>query len=94
MGAVFARAIGKRGYPLLAVANSAGPLGEVADQIRRDGGRVEILAADLSTPEGCSAVTERARALGPVELVVNNAGLSTSGNFLEQSRDRVDPRQC
>jgi hypothetical protein len=53
-----------------------------------DGGRVEILAADLSTPEGCSAVTERARALGPVELVVNNAGLSTSGNFLEQSRER------
>jgi short-subunit dehydrogenase len=88
IGAAFAREIARRGYSVLAVANRPGPLGELADQLRRDGGRVEILTADLSTPEGASAVTERARTLGPVELLINNAGLSTSGHFLEQSRER------
>ena len=31
---------------------------------------------------------ERARALGDIELLVNNAGLSTSGHFLDQAVDR------
>src|SRR5262249_46749425 len=85
MGAAFTRALVARGYSVLAVARDAGPLEELA---RSAGGRVEPLAADLATPGGVAAAVERARALGPVELLVNNAGLSTSGAFLDQSRER------
>lgn len=88
IGAAFARAIAARGYSVLAVANRPGPLGELAAELRRRGAQIEILSTDLSTPEGTSAVTERAGTLGPVELLINNAGLSTSGRFLDQSRDR------
>ncbi len=88
IGAAFTRALARRGYPVLAVARGAGPLAKVAEELRRDGARVEILPADLSTAAGVAAVVERARSLGTVDLLVNNAGLSTSGHFLEQSRDR------
>ena len=50
--------------------------------------RVEPLAADLATAEGVATVEERARGLEDIELLVNNAGLSTSGHFLEQSPER------
>jgi short-subunit dehydrogenase len=88
MGAVFTRALARRGYPVLAVARAATPLANLAEEMSKEGVRVEAFASDLATTEGVTAVVERARALGDVELLVNNAGLSTSGRFLEQGRDR------
>jgi uncharacterized protein len=88
MGAVFTRELAKRGYPVLAVARAPGPLAKLADEVNKEGARVEVLAVDLGTAEGVTAVVERVRALGHAELLINNAGLSTSGHFLEQSRDR------
>jgi short-subunit dehydrogenase len=45
---------------------------------------VEVLAADLTAPDGLAAVTAR---LGdpsrPVDLLVNNAGVGTAGSFWE-----------
>ncbi len=49
---------------------------------------VETMAVDLASTQGVEAVAEKALALGDVELLVNNAGLSTSGRFLEQSADK------
>jgi short-subunit dehydrogenase len=80
--------LAERGYPVLGVARSGAPLTALAAELSRGGGRVEVLAADLATTEGIAAVVARARALGDVELLVNNAGLSTTGHFLEQSIDR------
>ena len=88
MGAVFTRALAKRGYPVLAVARATTPLAKLAEEMSKEGARVEVLASDLATPEGVTTVVERARALGDIELLVNNAGLSTSGRFLDQARDR------
>lgn len=48
----------------------------------------EILVADLSTPEGMSAVAERlADPERPVDLLVNNAGLGLKTGFLETTID-------
>src|SRR5438045_2864576 len=88
MGAVFTRALAKRGYPVLAVARATTPLAKLAEEMSKEGARVEVLACDLATAEGVTTVVERARALGDIELLVNNAGLSTSGRFLDQARDR------
>ena len=88
MGAAFTRALAKRGYPVLAVARSAESLVTVANEIRKSGAFVETLAADLASAAGVAAVVEKAHSLGDIELLVNNAGLSTSGHFLEQSPDR------
>jgi short-subunit dehydrogenase len=56
--------------------------------VRDGGGRVETLPADLARAEGVNAVIAKAQALGDIELLVNNAGLSTSGRFLEQSAEK------
>jgi uncharacterized protein len=88
MGAVFTKALAKRGYSVLAVARGVEPLARMADELKKDGGFVEPLAVDLANAEGVMAVVGRAHALGDIELLVNNAGLSTSGHFLDQSADK------
>jgi NAD(P)-dependent dehydrogenase (short-subunit alcohol dehydrogenase family) len=87
-GAAFTKALAKRGYSVLAVARGVEPLARMADELKKDGAFVETLAVDLATAEGLKAVVERAHALGDIELLVNSAGLSTSGDFLDQSADK------
>jgi short-subunit dehydrogenase len=88
IGAVFTRALAQRGFAVLAVARAGAALAKVADEVRDGGGRVETLPADLASAEGVNAVIAKARALENIELLVNNAGLSTSGRFLEQSAEK------
>jgi len=88
MGAAFTKALAKRGYSVLAVARGVEPLVKMAEELKKDGALVETLAVDLASAEGLRIVVDRAQALGDVELLVNNAGLSTSGHFLDQSADK------
>jgi uncharacterized protein len=76
IGAVFVRDLVKRGHRVLAVARRRDALENLGDD-------VEPLAADLATPEGVAAVVARAKEID-VEMLVNNAGVSTQGSFLEQ----------
>jgi short-subunit dehydrogenase len=80
MGTAFTKSLAKRGYSVLAVARRVEPL-------KKDGAIVETLAVDLASAEGVKTVVDKAHALGDIELLVNNAGLSTSGHFLDQSVD-------
>src|SRR5579864_8563417 len=88
MGAVFTKALAGRGYSVLAVARGVAPLAKMADELKKDGAVVETLAVDLASAEGVDSVVKRAEALGDIELLVNNAGLSTSGHFLDQSAEK------
>src|ERR1700730_1696379 len=88
MGAAFVKSLAKRGYPVLAVARRVEPLVMMAEELKKDGAFVETLAVDLASAEGVKTLVERAHALGDIELLVNNAGLSTSGHFLNQSADK------
>ena len=88
LGAVFARSLAARGYKVLAVARRADALARIAAELSKDGAVVETLAADLSSAAGTDAVAARAEALADVDLLVNNAGLSTSGRFLDLSAEK------
>ena len=88
IGAAFTKALAKRGYSVLAVARKVESLARLADELKKGGGFVETLAVDLASAEGVRAVVGRAHSLGNIELLVNNAGLSTSGHFLDQSADK------
>jgi short-subunit dehydrogenase len=89
MGAVFTKELLERGYSVLAVARTVESLQRLAGELNKAGrGIVETLAVDLASADGVKAVVERAHALGDIELLVNNAGLSTSGRFLDQSADK------
>ena len=88
MGAVFSKSLAERGHRVLAVGRTLEPLARLADDVRTRGGLIETLAADLASPAGVKAVVSRAQALDNIEVLVNNAGLSTSGHFLDQSAEK------
>jgi len=53
-------------------------------------GGIDVLTADLGTREGQDAVAERiADHNRPIDLVVNNAGFGTGGDFVLLEPDRV-----
>ena len=88
IGAVFARELAGRGYPVLAVARRLERLEKLAREAAEAGGRIEPLVADLKTEEGLSSVIMRIADLGPIDLLVNNAGVAPSGDFLNDSLDK------
>jgi 3-oxoacyl-[acyl-carrier protein] reductase len=56
---------------------SAGPAAEVVTAARALGVRAEAFGADVSQPDACAAlVKDVAAALGPLDVLVNNAGIT------------------
>ena len=81
-----ARLLGEAGVPTVLVARRAERLEEIA--ARYDD--FEVLEADLLTPGGQEVTAARiASTATPIDLVVNNAGFGTSGDFHELDVDRL-----
>ena len=76
IGAAFVGPLRARGYDLVVVARDG-------DRLRRQVPDAEVLAADLSTDEGCALV--EARLADGVDLLVNNAGRGLGAAFDESS---------
>src|SRR5437660_11682846 len=81
VGVTFARELARRGYRVLAVARRRERLEALAREASEQGRLVEPLAADLKTEEGLASVARRVTELGSIELLVNNAGVATAGDF-------------
>jgi uncharacterized protein len=87
IGAEMARLLGAAGVPTVLVARRVDRLQEIADLY--DG--FEVLEADLGTAEGRAATVERITSDDdPIDLVVNNAGFGTSGDFHELDVGRLE----
>ena len=86
IGEAMVRHLGEAGIPQVIVARRADRLRELADRYAD----VEVLTADLTTAEGVDAVVRRITEPDrPVDLVVNNAGFGTSGEFHTLDPDRL-----
>lgn len=86
IGEAMVRLLGEAGIPQVIVARREDRLTELADSY----GDVEVLAEDLSTPKGVDAVVRRVTDSDrPIDLVVNNAGFGTSGDFHTLDPDRM-----
>ncbi|MGZ3441924.1 MAG: SDR family NAD(P)-dependent oxidoreductase, partial [Polyangia bacterium] len=81
IGRALARALGKQGVVLAVSARREQALTELADEIEQQGGkRPVVLTADLSKRGEARLLGERAvKALGRVDLLVNNAGVGIGG---------------
>src|SRR5712692_9637309 len=88
IGEAFARQLATRGYDLVLVARRKDRLEKLASElIGAQGVAVDVLEADLSKPEGVASAEARI-ATGDIELLVNNAGFGTQGEFAELPLER------
>jgi hypothetical protein len=87
IGAELARALAARGADLVLVARRADRLEALAAELTSVS--VEVLTADLATDDGVDRVVARLAA-APVELLVNNAGVSTTGAFQDSDPSAED----
>ena len=86
IGEAFARRLSRDGFDLILVARRHEPLEQLARQL----GGAETLAADLSLEEGLARVEARIASAPDLELLVNNAGFGTKGRFWETSLEGQD----
>ncbi|MGH3530766.1 MAG: SDR family NAD(P)-dependent oxidoreductase [Mycobacterium sp.] len=80
IGSGFARRYAADGYDLVLVSRDADRLTQLASELRDEAGRaVEVLQADLAESADRDKVADRLTA--GVDVLVNNAGFGTSGEF-------------
>lgn len=87
IGESIAHKLGKAGVGMVLVARRKDRLDAIAAKYPN----VEVLAADLTTDAGLGAVLERLRDVTrpQTDLVVNNAGFGTSGQFVSADAERL-----
>jgi short-subunit dehydrogenase len=85
IGAALARGLRDRGARPALVARSSAELSGVADEVGGD-----AYPCDLSDLRGLPALVERVEADGPVDVLINNAGVSHVGWFLDRTPDEID----
>ena len=83
IGAAFARRLARQGFELILVARRRDQL----EQLARELGGAETLAADLTLEQDLARVEARIASAQELDLLVNNAGFGTRGRFWETPLD-------
>ena len=86
IGRAIAVRFARDGAHLVIAARDKAALAAAAEEIGQAGGKVKTFAADLREPEAPGALVRAAlEAFGAIDIVVNNAGATRRGEFLELS---------
>ena len=88
IGAVYADRFAKRGHDLVLVARDRAKLEVLAQRLRKETGvGIDILQVDLTDPAQLEKVETLLRDDTRIGILVNNAGASLAGSFIEQTTD-------
>ena len=91
IGAVYAQRLAEQGYDLLLVARDKIKLDALASRLSSEYGvQSEVLAADLINKQDLVRVEHRLATDSTLTMLVNNAGMSVAGDFLENDIDSVE----
>jgi len=90
IGRCLARELARRGARLALTGRNETELASLAQGLSAAGGSALALPLDLSEPASHKALIERAEAaLGAIDVLVNNAGLSRFGSFSEEDEAAI-----
>jgi NAD(P)-dependent dehydrogenase (short-subunit alcohol dehydrogenase family) len=79
LGVAFAQACAQAGADVVLAARRTEKLGATADLVAAAGRRAVAVQTDVTDPDQCQAMVDRAMAeFGRVDLLVNNAGIGTA----------------
>nr|WP_294809687.1 SDR family oxidoreductase [uncultured Sphingomonas sp.] len=88
IGATYAERFARRGHDLVLVARDKARMELLAARLREETGvAVDVLQADLTKPDELATVETRLRDDHRIGILVNNAGASLGGSFVEQATD-------
>ena len=92
IGRAISTRLAQDGWDMLATYHSDNDAAAAAqEELRQFGGRVEILAADISKPDGAGETIENAiQAFGKIDALVNNAGITRDTLIMRMSEDDWD----
>jgi short-subunit dehydrogenase len=84
IGAAYARKLAAEGKNLILVARRKERLAALAEELhRKHAVTAEVLAADLTRPADVEQVEKRIQEIEALDMLINNAGFGTVGNFSE-----------
>ncbi len=84
VGYAAAAHLGGLGFHLMLADLDAVPLQEAADTLRAAGAAVDVKVTDVADPASVEALADTAFALGPVSVLMNNAGISLPTSTLTE----------
>lgn len=90
LGRLIALDLASEGAHLVLAARDAGALDEVATAARAAGGKATTVATDVTSARDRDGLVAAARSVGPVEVLINNAGIEIAVSMLEQTAEDVD----
>jgi len=86
IGRAIALALAAEGVQVALLSRTKSQLEEVATEIRSNGGKAIVVTANVGTKsEVDTAVADVQNQLGPIDILINNAGIGKFGKFMELS---------
>ena len=90
IGVYIARALAREGMNVVVSGRREDALASVVGELRGLGVQAEAVPADLQVREQVDSLIDRtSSALGPVDVLVNNAGIETAGSFVQLTPDEL-----
>jgi short-subunit dehydrogenase len=90
IGKSLAEAAAARGAKVLVAARSLELLRELAQEVRARGGVIEVVQADVTSPEDRQKMVMAAMEhFGGLDILVNNAGIGATGHFADVAAERL-----
>jgi 3-oxoacyl-[acyl-carrier protein] reductase len=91
IGFAIARKLGQMGAKVAICARDAGKLDDAAGRLRKEGVEVLAVEADVASAGDIGALASKTeKALGPIEILVNNAGVGYFGPVQEADEKNWD----
>jgi len=84
LGLCFAKKLAEYGFDLVLIARRKDRLQDIATRLESEHSiRCEIIPADLALVEDIEKVADRIKQISDLDILINNAGFATLGNFAD-----------